>query len=510
MDIMEKKQMHNSQLARERAVYDYLESLENGNIDDIIQGLQQAVYDATLDQMLIDAHQAYFQEEQQEERREHGTLASIPAGRNLPALRSFSSHARPEQRNRRDFPMWTRGLAALLLVGVLISSFAALLLWRQAANNATPPPTSSTCTTLKLYPAPAHGHMSDLLSAVTVDAPRDAWAVGYSVGPQVSLTPERTLIEHWNGQRWQIAASPNGKTGNALPENGILNAVAAVSKNDVWAVGSYQARVGGIGVENDNPLIEHWNGSAWQVVPAATSPMSRGPHSPSGNGKLNAISVVSANDIWAAGEAMMSNVKAQPPLLEHWDGKQWSVIPSFQLTGPIVLNGLAVVSARNIWVAGGSSTVQGLLAHWDGSRWKLFTFPEVLSFDHLSASTPDDIWATGTSLATGSSQVEHWDGQRWSVIPLPQFSSTEEYNVYLAGITAVTAGNVWAVGTLRVNGMAEQFLVLHWNGKMWQRVKVQVPHPQTHNPASAIAIGYNQTWIVGNNEGHTALIQGCA
>jgi hypothetical protein len=58
--------------------------------------------------------------------------------------------------------------------------------------------------------------------------------------------------------------------------------------------------------------------------------------------------------------------------------------------------------------------------------------------------------------------------------------------------------------------MEEQFLVLHWNGKTWQRVKIQVPQPKAHNPASAIAIGYNQTWIVGNNEGHTALIQGCA
>ena len=85
------------------------------------------------------------------------------------------------------------------------------------------------------------------------------------------------------------------------------------------------------------------------------------------------------------------------------------------------------------------------------------------------------------------------------------------YYVSLSGITAVTARNVWAVGTLRMeNDMTEQFLVLHWNGKIWQRVKVQVPQPQANNPANAIAIGYNQIWIVGDKEGHTALIQGCA
>lgn len=503
--MMEKKQMNNPQLARERAVYDYLESLENGDVDGIIQSLQQAVYDTLLDQMLVDAHQAYFQEEQQEEQVQRGTLASIPARTDLPALRSFSPRVRPEQRKRRDFPVWTRVLAAVLLIGVLIGGFAALLIWRQAASNVTPPPASSTCTALKLYPAPDHGNVSDLLTAVTVVAPQEAWAVGYSVIPQPSVAPERTLTEHWNGQRWQIVASPNGKAGQGLSENGILNAVAAVSAKDIWAAGYYQARMSGQGYLDSNTLIEHWNGVDWQVVPS--------PNSPSGNGRFNAVAAISADDVWATGQATMSDGKTQLPLLEHWDGKQWSVVSSFPRAGSTMLNGLAVVSARNIWVSGGnfiSPTVQGLLAHWDGSRWKLFTFPGVYPFWQLSASAPDDIWALGTSLASGSSQVEHWDGQKWSVMPLPRFSSTIAYNVFLSGITAVTARNVWAVGTLRIDGMEEQFLVLHWNGKTWQRVKVQVPQPQRHNPASAIAIGYNQTWIVGNTEGHAALIQGCA
>ena len=506
MDIMDKEQMKNAQLARERAVYDYLDSLERGDIDGIIQSLQQAVYDAPLDQLLFDAHQAYFQEE----RRERGTLNSIPAQAEQPAPLSISPRTRPERRKRRGFPAWTSTLAAVLVVGVLVGSFAALLIWRQAVRSGTPSQIISTCTTFKLYPAPDHGKMSDLLNAVTVVAPRDAWAVGYAVVPQYSLAPERTLIEHWNGQRWQIVPSPSGKTGNAVPENGMLHAIAAASKNDIWAVGSYQARVGGIGNENDNPLIEHWNGSDWQVIPAATSPASRGPNSPSGNGKLNAIAVVSPTDIWAAGESLMPDGNTQLPLLEHWDGKQWSVVSSFPHTGWTMLNGLAAISARDIWVAGKNTTstaYPGLPAHWDGSRWALFiTSPDVYGYGLLSASGPNDIWSLGTTLGTGSLQVEHWDGQTWNMMPLPRLSSAAVYDVYFSGIVAVTARNVWAVGTLRIDGMEEQFLVLHWNGKTWQRVKVQVPQPQEHNSANAIAIGYNQTWIVGDNEGHTALI----
>lgn len=506
MDIMDRGQMNHPQLARERAVYDYLASLENGDIDGLILSLQQAVYDAPLDQMLIDAHQTYFQEEQQEEQSQSGVLADTPADTHLPPLGSLSPRARTGRQKRLAFPVWARALAVVLLFGVLVGSFATVLIWRQAAGNGTPAPARSSCTALKLYPAPDHGKMPDLLNAVTVVGPQDAWAVGYSVVPQVSLAPERTLIEHWNGQRWQIAASPNGKTENdVLPANGILNAVAAASAKDVWAAGYYQARKSGQGKLDSNTLIEHWNGLDWQVVPS--------PNSPSGNGRLNAVAAISADDVWAAGQAMMSDGKTQLPLLEHWDGKQWSVVSSFSLAGSTELDGLAVISARNIWVAGSnyiSPTAQGLLAHWDGSRWKLSTFPDVYQFNQLNARTPDDIWAIGQPIASGISQVEHWNGQKWSVMPLPPLASAADYTVYLSGITAVTASDVWAVGTLRVNGQEEQFLVLHWNGKTWQRVKVQVPQPKAHNPANAIAIGYNQTWIVGDSDGLKALIQGCA
>lgn len=516
---MDSKQTNNPQLARERVVYDYLESLEHGDIDGLIQSLQQAFYDAPLDQMLVEAHQAYFQEEQRQAQAQQSSLLDLPTRTDLPALRPLS----PRQRQkRRAFPVWARVLAAMLLVGLLVGSFAALLKWRQAASNAAPAPTRSTCTVFKPYPASDHGNMSDLLNAVTVAGPRDAWAVGYSVDPHPSIAPLRTLTEYWNGQRWQIIASPNVSAGHGIPENGQLNAVAAVSARDVWAVGSYIG--GSVHQQNvdDRILIEHWNGVDWQIVPAPSSPASHIPDSPSGNGRLRAIAAVSANDIWAVGQMMTLDSKhilQVSSLLEHWNGKQWSVVSDFPapgLTSVYALYGLAVVSAQDIWVAGvtssNSETQAGIIAHWDGSYWHFFrTSPGVILFYQLSASGPDDIWASGMLAGSGLPQVEHWDGKTWSIVPLPRLApSTSTVEIFLPAIAAVSVNDVWAAGMLRVDGQEEQFLVLHWNGKSWQRVKVQVPQPGAHNPATAIAIGYNQTWIIGNTEGQKVLIQGCA
>src|SRR6266851_2917489 len=71
---------------------------------------------------------------------------------------------------------------------------------------------------------------------------------------------QKTLIEHWNGKQWSIVPSPNvsGSTSD------ILNGVEEVSARNIWAVGVFFTRsAGGL------PLIEHWNGVQWSIVPGA-------------------------------------------------------------------------------------------------------------------------------------------------------------------------------------------------------------------------------------------------
>ena len=90
------------------------------------------------------------------------------------------------------------------------------------------------------------------LYGVTTLSRSDAWAVG--------LTPDSSLILHWNGRAWSQSQAGAGD----------YIGVGADSATDVWAVG---------GTNRFSPtqtLAEHWNGTAWARVPSP-SPACGGP-----------------------------------------------------------------------------------------------------------------------------------------------------------------------------------------------------------------------------------------
>jgi len=167
------------------------------------------------------------------------------------------------------------------------------------------------------------------------------WTVGNYAN---SSGINQTLIEHWNGTSWQIVSSPN--PGSA--EN-FLQGVTAVSATNIWTVGNY-ANSNGI----NQTLIEHWNGTNWQVV-ASPSPGSS-------NNQLYGVTVVSATNIWTVGNYTNSNGINQT-LIEHWNGTNWQIVSSPN-AGPYSndLYGVAAVSASNIWAVGDFDSVSGGLA----------------------------------------------------------------------------------------------------------------------------------------------------
>jgi hypothetical protein len=147
------------------------------------------------------------------------------------------------------------------------------------------------------------------------------------------------------GSGWTVVPTPN--TGS---RHNYFYGVAAIASNDVWAVGGY-----GNLTTQAQQLVQHWHGQNWTMVPT--------PILPTTYNELQAISAVSANDVWAVGGG------DGQALIEHWNGISWSVVPH---PNPGTFNrffGVAAVSSNDVWAVGVTSDgglSQTLVEHWDG------------------------------------------------------------------------------------------------------------------------------------------------
>jgi len=196
-----------------------------------------------------------------------------------------------------------------------------------------------------------------------------------------------TLAEHWNGTTWSIVSSPNP---GSFYSN--FSAVTAVSSKDVWAVGSYN------GSSNPATLTEHWNGTTWSVVANAVA---------GAGGTFNAVtSVPGTHQVWAVGYYFSSTSGQEPTLIERWNGKTWSIVASPTPGASFdYLQGVAAVSANNVWAVGyysqGEVPIGALVEHWNGTSWQTVSAPSPDAADSLYAVTRIDdtgkLWSVGVA-----------------------------------------------------------------------------------------------------------------
>ena len=283
------------------------------------------------------------------------------------------------------------------------------------------------------------------LDGVAVIAGDDVWAVGSSFAQQFTV-PYHALIEHWDGVRWTIVSAPSP------PVSSELRGVSAVATDDVWTVGSNIPQTGFVPPQ---PLIEHWDGSQWTIVP-----------SPNANGHsfLNAVAALAADDVWAVGESGPAAV------FMHWDGTEWTVVPSPDDAGKRFA--IAALASDNIWASGASRfDDMHVFTHWDGTSWTTVPNPPLgdgaVDFFGISAAAPDDIWSVGdarfsqcddTCMDFEFAEVEHWDGSGWQrVVGPPTISGYSG----LQNVTAQAAQRIW------VTGHSDGTIVALWDGTRW-------------------------------------------
>jgi hypothetical protein len=244
------------------------------------------------------------------------------------------------------------------------------------------------------------------LSSVAADTPEDAWAVG--IWSRDVTKPPQGLIEHWDGSRWRLVASP------AVPA--VLLGVSVTAAEDAWAVGESASEYESGYTSHAFAVAEHWDGHRWRRVP---TPRLR---------SLAAVAETSADDVWAVG----ADTSGAAVVL-HRAGSHWQVRPRLPDHNLVAV---AALSPNDLWV-GGSEPAKKisryLEMHWDGKRWSRYSQPsspdewEPPVIAAIGASNGRDVWAAGHEEGPNgdgagyfATALLHWNGTAWRKVSTPQ------------------------------------------------------------------------------------------
>jgi hypothetical protein len=241
---------------------------------------------------------------------------------------------------------------------------------------------------------------------IAFNSPRDGWAVG--VSQRTSLTV------HWDGNRWATVPSRL-----RVDRDGLVS-VAAMSADDVWAVGAYP-----------DSVIAHWDGAKWTaraVLPVKSV-------------RLYSLMTLPNGDAWGVGEDVGGTRGVGNGIATRLHQGLWQV---YTHIAPNAVTDVAASSPSDFWAISGKANGETLVLHRRGSRWRTVPYPFPTS--HLSAiaaRTANDVWAVGYrnvgmdfhTLAT------HWDGRRWSEVVLP----SKAVWLNAAAVDSATTG-AWVAG----------------------------------------------------------------
>jgi hypothetical protein len=296
-----------------------------------------------------------------------------------------------------------------------------------------------------------------------VACPRDTGC--FAVGVQAPDSLNETLVERWNGTRWSKVPSPNphGRT------NSFLNGVACPTSSSCYAVGDY----GDYGESWQRTLVERWNGKTWSIVPSPNPPGLPFAH-------LNGVACPGAANCYAVGAH--SSRTGTRALIEHWNGKTWSIVPSPNPHGKtdVRLSGIACPTSLSCDAVGDYSTSswdRTLVERWSGKNWSIVASPSPSGLDAVdlligvACPTSASCYAVGlfeTRSPGGAPKplIEHWNGTSWSVMS-SAIPSGIAYQTVLVGVTCTSDSRCYAVGDRFPYGQPFKTLIERWNGTSW-------------------------------------------
>jgi hypothetical protein len=298
----------------------------------------------------------------------------------------------------------------------------------------------------------------------------------YAVGDVLGRSSYETLIEHWDGARWSLAAYPSGVRGGLV------------------GVSCYSWGCLAVGVNESGPvartLIERWSGSGWHIVPTANPTGVQG-------SQLDGIACASSSSCVAVGYSWTSSKRLT--LAETWNGTSWSIVKTPNPATKSTLENVSCVGpAMCVAVGNMDPPNKGFATIWNGTHWTYSPIYDAAFVTDVTCLSTTSCLATGFEFPGNLAYplVEQWNGYMWVQKKLPNPAGT---NNQLFALSCATAKNCVVAG-IRANAndpYKVTTLVEHWDGTKWY--VLSTPNPSFANwlfdvdcRSACIAVGYRQ------------------
>jgi hypothetical protein len=220
----------------------------------------------------------------------------------------------------------------------------------------------------------------------------NAWAAGVLYKGQTLIN--KPYVLHWNGKAWKAVSIP--------ASNGYYsNDIAASSASNVWV----------LGVDAGNSLHEkmfRWDGAHWHSISV-----------PEVN--LGDPVVLSASHVWASGQISCTGTRCVTDVW-HWNGSAWQDHPIattvYDMAGTAA-SGLWAVGVNGQKQLGGAGNVAAY--RWNGTHWAPVSMPHprVSSSPGIAVDSASDVWIGAFTAGGGRGYAMHWNGRTWQALTAP-------------------------------------------------------------------------------------------
>ncbi len=385
----------------------------------------------------------------------------------------------------------SRSVSVLLGVGLVVGGLA--LCVPAGADTASSTKTGPTWKILRT-PNPT-GSVGSSLSAVSCSNKGDCMAVGtYYTSSNPPPGSQETLAEQYKGTRWSIVTTPPITGVN----NALLSGVSCPEPNACMAVGyvvtSKNAHVGA--------LVESWNGKSWTIVP---TPLPTGATWTIFAG----VSCVNPQSCVAVGGYIKRNNEL--PLAESWNGSAWSILnaPNPHAENGSAFTAVECVKTNKCEVTGDyayADVAQSVFAYgyrgttWTAQKQKNPSGQQINSDNGLSCNAVDTCMSVGSWTNIGPlALAQSWNGTSWSrrALPAPSGSKTDE----LIGVSCISENVCTAVGDWanNLNNYPSSTLAEEWNGTSWDLTTTPDPPGSSSSLSNVSCIAAADCVAVGSS-----------